>query len=134
VIPSVRRLTQHWSIRLGEAFSARLDGKNLVFVAPGRTLVIAIWGAKNGLPPEQILDGLKKAAFPKPIERYEISNPSLKGFGYFLLESDDSQGTRWAFYAFSLAVRGHLQMAFYFDEKEDLEWARGTWNSVEFTP
>jgi hypothetical protein len=59
----------------------------------------------------------------------------LKRFGYLLMESDDEKGARWALYATTVSpVGSHLWIAFYFDQKEDLDWAREAWDSVRFRP
>src|SRR5689334_2177952 len=101
--PVLRQLTESWSIRLDSSFRARVDGKNLVFFLPGRTLLISVWNNPQGQPPEERLKTLKTFANPTPVEKYEPSHPSLSRYAYLLLESDDKKGVRWALYAFTLA-------------------------------
>lgn len=130
---SVHQLTDEWTIRLGESFVGRKEEGHLVFVAPGRTLRISIWDS-NGHPVDERLEELKKVAAPSPVERYEPNHPSLKRFGYLLLESDDERGARWALYGSTLSSTGQLLLSAYFDDKADIDWARHTWDSVEFFP
>jgi hypothetical protein len=111
----------------------RKEEGQLVFVAPGRTLLISIWNA-NGQTIDERLEGLKKVAAPSPLERYEPDHPSLMRFGYLLLESDDERGARWALYGSTLSSSGQVLLSAYFDDKADLEWARRTWDSIEFRP
>jgi hypothetical protein len=130
--PELRRLTKQWSICLDSSFRARKDGKNLVFVAPGRTVLISVWNAPKKQSPESRLMEIKKVAHPAPVERYEPSHPSLLRFAYLLLESDDERGARWALYAFTLAATEEIHIAAYFDDKADLDWALSSWESVEY--
>jgi hypothetical protein len=131
--PPLRPLTEEWSIRLEPAFERRIQDGCLVFWAPGRTLWISAWDSKKGESPEERLRWIQEEANPEPVERYEPPHPTLKRFGHLLLESDDGKGARWALYAFTVSPDGgHLQFAFYVDDKADLAWARSTWDSIEF--
>lgn len=131
----IRRLTDEWSFRINTCFRQRSEDKELVFVAPGRTIRVSVWGARKGESPDQRLALIKKEAHPSPVERFEPSHPTLRRFAYLLLETGDEKGARWALYATTVdSTGGHLWMAIYFDRKEDVEWARATWDSVEFTP
>lgn len=131
--PPVRFLTKEWSIRLESTFERRVEDDCLVFWAPGRTIWISAWDAKNGESPEERLRWIKAESNTEPVERYEPRHPTFRRFGYLLMESDDEKGARWALYAFTVSPDGgHLQLAFYFDDKADLAWARSTWESIEF--
>ena len=130
----VRRLTKEWSLSLNSCFRGRVEQEGLVLVAPARTILVSAWDAKPGESPDQRLRSIKAQANPNPVDRFEPAHPSLKRYAYTLLESDDEKGARWALYATTVAPSGgHLWMAFYFDFKEDLSWARETWDSVVFT-
>jgi hypothetical protein len=129
----IRGLTAEWSFRINSCFQRRIEDENLVFWAPGRTIWLSVWGAKEGESPDQRLAWIKKEANPFPVQRFEPDHPTLKRFGYLLLETDDEKGTRWALYTATVdPTGGHVWMTIYFDLKEDLDWALGTWRSVEF--
>lgn len=129
----VQRLTKEWSLRINSCFRRRTEDQDLVYWAPGRTLWMSVWGAKKGESPAERLAWIKNEANPEPVERYEPAHPTLKRFAYLLLESDDERGARWALYTATVSpAGGHLWMTAYFDRKEDLDWARRTWDSVEF--
>jgi hypothetical protein len=131
----VRRLTKEWSLELNSCFRSRVEEESLVCVAPARTIWISSFEAKPGESSEERLRWIKKEANPRPVERWEPAHPSLKRYAYLLLESDDEKAARWGFCATTVAPTGaHLWQAFYFDFKEDLDWARRTWDSVVFTP
>jgi hypothetical protein len=130
--PLRRQLTKEWSISLDSSFKARMDEATLVFVSPGRTVMISVWGNPKGQSSEERLIALKKTANPSPVERFEPAHPSLCRFAYLLMESDDERGARWALYAFTLAAAGEIHIAIYFDDKADLDWALSTWESVEY--
>jgi hypothetical protein len=131
----VRKLTAEWSFRINSCFRRRTEDEQLVFWAPGRTIWMSVWDAKKGESPAQRLAWIKKEANPSPVERFEPAHPKLKRFAYLLMETDDEKGARWALYTATVdPTGGHLWMAVYFDRKEDLEWARATWDSVEFRP
>lgn len=130
----LRRLNAEWSFQINTCFRGRTEDRNLVFVAPSRTVLISAWGAKKGESPTDRLAWIKKVANPSPVERYEPAHPTLKRFAYLLMETDDEKGARWALYTTTVApTGGHLAMAIYFDRKEDVEWALATWESLEFT-
>ncbi|HZE96907.1 MAG TPA: DUF2185 domain-containing protein [Planctomycetota bacterium] len=131
--PPVRRLTREWSLKLNSGFRQRIEDAALVLWAPNRTIWITAWDAKKGESPDQRLAWIKRDANPTPVERYEPAHPSQKRFGYLLMEDDDPRNIRWGLYAFSVSPGGgHLQMAYYFDHRIDLDWALKTWESVEF--
>ena len=131
--PVPRQLTKEWSLQLDPRFKRRTEDGALVFWAPGRTIWITVWDAKAGESADQRLAWIKKEANPAPIERFEPPHETLRRFAYLLMESDDEKGARWALYATTVSPIGsHIWLSFYFDQKDDLEWARQTWESLEF--
>lgn len=130
---SVVHLTKEWSLQLAPFFKRRIEDGQLVFWASSRTLWITAWDEKPGESADQRMAWIKKEANPNPVERFEPAHPTLKRFAYLLMESDDEKGARWALYATTVSpVGSHLWICFYFDEKNDLEWALSTWESIEY--
>jgi hypothetical protein len=68
--PAIVRLTDEWSFRLEPGFERRKEDGQLVFWAPGRTIWISAWDAKDGESPDQRISWIKKEANPNPIERF----------------------------------------------------------------
>jgi hypothetical protein len=50
---------------------------------------------------------------------------------HLLCEDQEREKPCWGLYTFTFAARDELRLAFYFDDRLDLEWARRTWDSVE---
>jgi hypothetical protein len=51
-----------------------------------------------------------------------------------LLKECDEKREYFGFYGFAVADTSYVQIAFYFDDMADLEWAKQTWLSLTYQP
>jgi len=123
------QITSEWSIYLENRYLKRFEEDNLVFWKKGLTIYIAIWDLyKNSK--QETLKWIKEDSCQKPIEKYEFVRDRYLYYGY-LLEEDIDNNKRWALYVFTIANSGYVQMAIYFDNKEELEVAKDIWSTLE---
>jgi hypothetical protein len=65
---------------------------------------------------------------------FEFHDTKPLRFGYLLREKPNNEPERWALYTFTFGKDGHVLMAIYFDQKQDLEIAKKIWFSITETP
>lgn len=129
-------ITAHWSFTLSNLFARRLeDNGDLVLTMRGRTIMIAVWNMEDQTEDEIYAyhKGLAKNRKPDDapvIETFDMSNDHLKRVGYRIQESDGVDVYQ-GIYAFVIKGTQVIQLAFYYDDEADREWALETWKSIQ---
>ncbi|HHG83294.1 MAG TPA: DUF2185 domain-containing protein [Bacteroidetes bacterium] len=129
-------ITAHWSITINNLFARRVEENgDLVLTMRGRTVMIAVWNMEDQTEDEIYAyhKGLAKdrnPTDPPVIETFDMSNDELKRVGYRIQESDGVEVYQ-GIYAFVIKGTQVLQLAFYYDDKEDRDWALETWKSIQ---
>lgn len=65
----------------------------------------------------------------KTLKTYELSDGNIARIGYMIEENDDMKRYK-VIYGFSIVDEEVLQLAFYMDNDEDLDWAMDTWKKI----
>lgn len=123
------QITSEWSIYLEDRYLRRIEEESLIIWKNGLTIYINIWDLyKNSK--QETLKWIKEDSCQNCIKKYEFVRNKYLCYG-FLLEEDINNDKRWALYVFTIANLGYVQMAIYFDNKEELEVAKNIWNTLE---
>ncbi len=124
------RLTREWSVELPLPFKRRVEGGDLVLWRPGITLWVAAWAQEEGDSIESrlawIASEANEAAFGARTDRIK----GLLFYSYRLFEESDDK-RQAALYGFVLHESGYLQVAVYYDRREDEALAYDVFRSVE---
>jgi hypothetical protein len=129
VVEGTIELTEEWRVTLPGKFNRRIEDGNLVLWRPGITLWIAIWSNDHNETPEQRLHWISEDNNPDAYDRLTETGEGEIRFSYRLAEDSDDD-RQPAFYCFAIGQNGHVQMAIYFDDAEDLDTAKQIWRSL----
>jgi hypothetical protein len=128
VVQGTHQLTKKWRARIPQPLNSRVEEGNLVLWRPGLTFFVASWDNEKGESREERLKWIRSDASPKAFDSRVERDGGLIRFSYRLDESPDDD-RKPALYAFVIAEHGHVQVAAYFDQKQDLaiaeEFVRG---------
>lgn len=124
------QMTENWAVTLRSPMKRRFEEDSLVLWRKGFTTWTIVWENDDDRTQAETLEWLREnmseAAFDLRVEQ----DRGLTRFSYRLNEDRDGT-TVFALYVFAIADIGHVQMAIYFDDENDLEEARSIGKSLE---
>jgi hypothetical protein len=123
-------MTDDWAVVLPQKFSRRVDDGDLVIWRPGFTMRIAVWNNDRKETAEQRLSWIMETMSPDAYDVEEDLEGHVLRLNYRLVEETDDDRVS-AFYCYAVAEHSHVQIAFYFDDEEDLTLAREIWRSLD---
>ncbi|RFZ95782.1 DUF2185 domain-containing protein [Mucilaginibacter conchicola] len=129
------RLTENWNIDINNLFERSVEESgSLMYTTGDKTVRIVIWDDKNRKREELYADHLKNAqnrdqSMSETLEIFDLSDGEAARVGY-LIEEGDGDKKYSVIYGFSLTDHQVVQAAFYFDDKNDKDWALKTWKSI----
>lgn len=129
-------LTDRWTLSINNLFEHHIeeDG-NLLFTTGDKSVRLTVWADKDKTK-EQIYEKYKDItknrdqSKDKTLEVFDFSNNKIAKVGYRIKESDEQRKYN-VIYAFSIIDESILQSVFYFDNKEDIDWAVSTWKNIK---
>jgi len=129
VIENSYKMTNDWSVYLPGNFNRRIEDGSLVIWRPGLTIWTSIWNNDKKEPPAKRRDRvIQDASKDRFNEEYDDKDSLF--YSYRLNEESDDKRVA-AYYCFAFGENGHVQMAIYFDNEDDLKWARMIWKSLK---
>ena len=132
VVEGRYQLTGGWAVTLPGEFNRRFEDDSLVLWRPGITMWTIVWNNDNAESQQQRLDALRRDLNPDAFETDVLEEGGITRFAYRLTENRE-EGIVHALYAFAIGADGHVQMAIYFDDENDLDLAKEIWRSLDET-
>ena len=127
-------LTKEWSIDLDREYDQRIVDRNLQFVAPGRTIWIAVWNPPVEETIAQTLELIKQDVNPNPEGQiHELNEDGLEVRYASWYAEPGVRGTQYSLYGYTIRRGSYVQSAFISDSPQDTEWALSTWRSLTYT-
>ena len=127
------KLTEKWKLTINNLFEKEDSGEDLLYTTGDKSVRIAIWNFSNQSK-EEIYKFHKKDIETKStleiLKFYELSDKSILRLGYKIKEEDDYKQYS-VIYGFSIIDFEVLQLAFYFDNENDEDWAIETWKNFK---
>lgn len=135
---TTHQLTDNWSIEINNMFDKHhKNNDDIIFSMEDKTVRIAIWEDKGKykealyLEHKNIINN-RDQDFRPTLESYEFKEEQVLRVGYRVEEKHEDK-TYQVIYGFCLIDECVVQVAFYFDEPEDKEWAVQTWQKIQYT-
>ncbi|MFO0953349.1 MAG: DUF2185 domain-containing protein [Isosphaeraceae bacterium] len=128
----MRQISRDWWIGLDDTYHGKVDDGSLVFWKAERTLWINIWDDAGQGTPEERLASWTVDRSPDARDLFRQDEDGLLRFGYLLEEPSEGGGTSPGVYSFTVSPSSTVQMACYFELKEDLDWALAVSRSLTF--
>jgi hypothetical protein len=131
-----KQLTDEWWIDLDGEYLSRLVDSNLQFVAPGRTIWIAVWNPPADQTPEVTLKGIKRE-LPNPspdgkLEEWSEDRLEVRYASWY--PEPGSERTQYSLYGYTIRRGSYVQSALMSDSPKDTPWALTVWRSLSYDP
>jgi hypothetical protein len=128
------RLTGQWTIDINNLFERIVeDTGDLLYTTGDKSVRLAIWQeekSKNELQAEyQEVVNTRDQSEAKTLKTFDFSDDTIARVGYLIKEGDDEKEYN-VLYGFTLADQETIQVALYFDDDVDLDWAVVTWKNI----
>lgn len=134
--PVMHKLTNEWTLTINNLFERSIEDNGDLFYTTGdKSVRLAIWNEK-GKSKEEIYHTHKQLIanrdqnFDQTLETFEFSDNRVLRTGYLVSEKDGEK-EYGVVYGFSIIDNQVIQLALYFDEPEDIDWALETWKMIE---
>jgi hypothetical protein len=128
----MKQISDDWWIGIDETYRTRVDDGSLVIWRPERTIWINVWRDNDGRTVRERLASWVDDRSPQATDLYEQERDGLLRFGYLLEEPEEGGGHRLGLYSYTVSESWTVQMACYFDLREDLGWAADVSKSLSF--
>ena len=129
VVDGTYQMTMNWSVDLPSQFNRRTEDGSLVIWRPGFTIWVESYANDNGRPSDARLEELRADSSPERYDEMTETDDDILRYSYRLREKDDDNRDA-AFYCFALSEAGHIMMAIYFDDTDDITDAMKIWRSI----
>lgn len=133
---TTHRLTKEWSIEINNLFERTIEEDGTLYYTTGdKSLRMNIWNSdvsKEALYEEykEIVENRDETK-SKTLEKFDFSDQQVYRIGYLIEESNRNK-TYNLIIGFSIVDREIVQTSFYFDDKNDFDWAIETWKNLIF--
>ena len=128
------RITTEWIIDLPGDFSTRVENEKLVFWKVGITVIAAAFRLPEDTGKLELLNQIQKKIPENALEKLVSTQGEIVGLGYTQVQKREGEKNRLSLYTFTASESSCLQMAFYMDDPNDLEWAKSVWESTIYHP
>lgn len=132
---TTHRLTEDWTIEINNLFERSVEEDGTLYYTTGdKSIRLIIWNSdknKDELYVDYIQDiENRDQTKSKTLDKFEFSENDVSRIGYLIEENDDEK-TYSVIYGFSIISKEVIQIAIYFDEKNDFDWAINTWKNIK---
>lgn len=128
------RVTSEWLIGLPDEFEKRVEENKLVFWKTGITIIIAAFRLPESIGKLELLNQIQSKIPENALEKLVSTKGEIVGLGYTQIQKIKGQIDRLSLVSFTASDTSCLQVAFYLDDPDDLEWAKSVWKGVIFLP
>lgn len=129
------KLTANWLIDINNLFERRVEeSRDLLYSTGDKSIRITIWNEEGKSKAEihaqhkQVIDN-RDQTVSETLRTFDFSDAEVSRLGYMIRENDDDK-SYGVIYGFSIIEKQVLEVAIYFDDDEDLDWAIETWSNI----
>jgi hypothetical protein len=127
-----RAILGGWTIELDDGFQRRVDGGDVMFWQPPRTVYATVY-ASGDAGAEEAIARMIEGRPGTPVQKFDRVQPGTAGHAYLLPEGEGRE-RYWGLNTW-IATRDSVAcVTFYFEQLDDLEWALAAWRSVRCEP
>lgn len=132
---TTHRLTEDWTIEINNLFERSIEEDGTLYYTTGdKSIRLIIWNSDQNKQELQ-LDYSKDIenrdqTNSKTLAKFDFSDSDVIRIGYLIEENDDEKKYSVLF-GFSIIDKEVIQVAIYFDEVNDLDWATTTWKNIK---
>lgn len=128
------QITREWLINLPEDFESRVEENKLIFWKTGMTVIAVVFRIPETTDKILLLNQIQEKLPDDTLETLVSTKGEIVGLGYTRIHEVRDEKNRLSLYTFTASDTSCLQIAFYLDHPEDLNWAKSVWEQVIFQP
>ena len=128
------QITPEWLIDLPDDFERRVEENELVFWKTGITIIIAAFRLPDGTDKLELLNQVQSKIPENALEKLVSTKGEIVGLGYTQIQKIKGEIDRLSLITFTASNSSFLQVAFYLDDPNDLQWAKSVWEGIIFLP
>lgn len=128
------RITNEWVIDLPDDFTSRVEDDKLVFWKTGVTIIVAAFSLPEDTGKLELLHQIQQKMPDDAMETLVSTKGEIVGLGTTQIQKLKGNNKRLSLTTFTASDTSCLQTAFYLDHPDDLEWAKGVWESLVYHP
>ena len=128
------KITPEWLIDLPDDFERRVEENELVFWKTGITIIIAAFRLPDGTDKLELLNQVQSKIPENALEKLVSTKGEIVGLGYTQIQKIKGEIDRLSLITFTASNSSFLQVAFYLDDPNDLQWAKSVWEGIIFLP
>ena len=128
------RITNEWIIDIPHDFESRIENDKIVFWKTGITIVLAAFSLPEDTGKIELLNQIQKKIPETALETLVSTKGEIVGLGYTQIQRREGEKNRLSLYSFTASDNSCLQMAFYLDNPDDLDWAKSVWENIVYQP
>jgi len=132
---TTQMVTEKWIIEINNLFERSIEGDGTLYYTTGdKSIRLVVWNSEKNKQQLYIeysreIENRERTE-AKTLERFDFSDNDVTRIGY-LIEENDANKKYSVIYGFSLIEKEIIQIAIYFDEKNDFDWAINTWKNIK---
>jgi hypothetical protein len=133
---TTHRLTEAWTIDINNLFERTVeDNGDLLYTTGDKSVRLTIWEEKNknreAIYTEytDVIEN-RDQSHAETLQKYDFSDDTISRIGYLIKEADVHKNYN-VLYGFSIIDNETIQVALYFDEDEEINWAIETWKNIQ---
>ncbi len=132
---TTHRLTEKWVIEINNLFERSIEEDGTLYYTTGdKSIRLIVWNSdknKEALNAEYIQKiELRDQSKSKTLDKFDLSDNEISRVG-FLIEENDEAKSYYVIYGYSIIDNQIIQIAIYFDEKSNYDWAINIWKNIK---
>lgn len=128
------RITPEWLIDLPEDMEHRIEEEKLIFWKTGVTVVIAAFSLPEGVGKLELLNQIQQKLPTQTLETFVSTKGEVVGLGSTQIQKGSEGKKRLSLLTFTASDTSCLQIGFFLDNPDDLDWAKLIWEGIVFLP
>lgn len=128
------QITTEWLINLPEDFESRVEKDKLIFWKTGITVVAVAFRLPDSIDKIALLNQIQEKFPDDTLETLVSTKGEIVGLGFTRIHEVINEKNRLSLYTFTASDVSCLQIAFYLDDPDDLDWAKSVWEHVIYIP
>lgn len=128
------QITNEWLVQIPEDFEHRVERERVVFWTTGMTVAVVVFSVQEDTGKLELLNQIQEKIPEDALEKFVSTRGEIAGLGYTRIQDYQDIKNRLALVTFTASDTSCLQMAFYMDKPQDLEWAKSIWQETIYHP
>jgi hypothetical protein len=128
------QVTKEWLIPLTDDFEHQVDHDKLILWKTGITVACVVFKVPSEIGKIELLNQIREKIPENALEKLVSTKGEIVGLGYTQVDDYAEDKQRLSLYTFTASDTSCLQMAFFLDDPQDLDWAKSAWEATVFHP